>query len=30
MRADTMDSILRGWVIGHLLGDAISRRREAQ
>jgi hypothetical protein len=25
-----MDSVLRGWVIGHLLGQAISRRREAQ
>lgn len=25
-----MDSVLRGWVIGHLLGEAISRRRDAQ
>src|SRR4051794_38894697 len=25
-----MDSVLRGWVIGHLLGQAINRRREAQ
>ena len=26
----SMDSVLRGWVIGHLLGEAISRRRDAQ
>jgi hypothetical protein len=25
-----MDRVLRGWVIGHLLGEAIRRRRDAQ
>ena len=25
-----MDSVRRGWVIGHLLGEALSRRRDAQ
>jgi hypothetical protein len=25
-----MDSLLRGWIIGHLLGQAINRHRETQ
>jgi hypothetical protein len=30
MMGNTMDSVLRGWVIGHLRGQGISRHRELQ